>query len=119
MKDINILRDAGFNVDRSITVLGGVNMYEEILNDFYKSTLERVKKIIECKKSGDLLNYATYVHAMKSECQYLGITTLADVAFTHQTKAQEKDVAFINSNYDNLMIEINKVLSVIKQFFGY
>ena len=118
MNDINLLKNAGYDVDNASEQLGGLEMYNEILNDFYNESIDRVKKIMEYKKNDDLKNYAIEVHAMKSECMYLGINVLANMCLDHQLKSEANDVEFINSHFEELMSEIAKVLTVIKQYFG-
>ena len=116
--NINLLKAAGWDVDNAINALGGIEMYEEILNDFYNENLNRVKKIIGFKKDLDIKNYTIEVHAMKSECAYLGINYLSDMCLEHQLKGEANDIEYINSHFDELMGEIAKVLTVIKEYFG-
>ncbi len=116
--NLNLLKAAGYEVDKAMAELGGLEMYEEILSDFYSETLDRVKKIIAFQKESDLKNYTIEVHAMKSECMYLGIMNLANMCLEHQLKGEANDVTYINSHFDELMGEIAKVLTVIKQYLG-
>lgn len=118
VNNINLLKAAGYEVDSAMEELGGIEMYEEILSDFYNENLDRVKKIIDFKKNNDIKNYTIEVHAMKSECMYLGINKLADMCFEHQLKGEANDLEYINSHFDELMIEIAKVLTIIKEYFG-
>ena len=115
--NINILKAAGYSVENAINELGGIDIYNEILNDFYNENIERVKKIISCKKIDDLKNYAIEVHAMKSECMYLGINDLANMCLEHQLKSEANDIEYINSHFNELMTEIAKVLTVVKKYF--
>lgn len=116
--NLNLLRAASWDVDKAIEELGGIEMYEEILSDFYSESLDRVKKIIEYKKTNNLKNYTIEVHAMKSECMYLGINHLAEMCFEQQLKGEAEDIEFINQHFDELMTEIAKALTVIKEYLG-
>ena len=116
--NLNLLRAANWDVDKAMGDLGGIEMYEEILADFYSENLDRVKKIIEYKKTNDLKNYTIEVHAMKSECMYLGINHLAEMCFEQQLKGEAGDIEFINQNFDALMTEIAKALTFIKEYLG-
>ncbi len=116
--NLNYLKVADWAVDKAIEDLGGLDMYDEIINDFYSENLERVKKIIEFQKTGDLKNYTIEVHAMKSECMYLGINHLADMCLEHQLKGEANDIEYINSHFDELMTEVAKALTVIKGYLG-
>ena len=116
--NIKLLKAAGYDVDKAMDELGGIEMYEEILQDFYNENLDRVRKIIALKKSNDIKNYTIEVHAMKSECMYLGINHLADMCLEHQLKGEENDIEYINSHFDELMTEVAKALTVIKGYLG-
>ncbi len=116
--DLKLLKAAGYEVDNAINELGGIEMYDEIINDFYTENLERVQRIIKDKESGDIKNYTIEVHAMKSECMYLGMMYLANMCFEHQLKGEANDTEYINSHFDELMMEIAKVLTVVKQYLG-
>ena len=116
--NIKLLKAAGYDIDGAVKELGSIELYNEILSDFYSETLDRIKRVIAYKKIGNLVGYATEVHAMKAECMYLGINELAKICETHQFKCEEGNVAFINSEYDNFMTEVAKVLTVIKNYLG-
>ena len=118
MNDLNTLKAAGYDVDKASADLGGIDMYNEILNDFYNENIDRVKRIINLKKTDDYKNYAIEVHAMKSECMYLGINVLANMCLEHQLESEANDVEYVTSHFDELMTEIAKVLTVIKTYFG-
>ena len=61
-------------------------------------------------------NYAIDVHALKSDCKYLGFYDLADVAYEHELKSKENDVDFVNENFEKLEIEYSKVLKIVKEY---
>ena len=61
-------------------------------------------------------NYAILVHALKGDSKYLGFTKLADLAYNHQIKSQEGNVDYVNEHYDELMNEVNRVMSVINKY---
>lgn len=116
MKDINILKDGGINVEQGLEILGDMEMYDETLNDFLDESENRLPKIEEFKNSGDMANYAILVHAMKSDSKYLGFTKLAEVSFNHEMKSKENDINYINENYDELVAEANRIISLVKKY---
>lgn len=118
MKDVNILKNNGFDVDSVIETFGDMTMFDEILTDFYNESIERIPKLINFKDTNDMHNYAIIVHSMKGECQYLGINKLAELSLTHQLKSQENDLEYINTNFNELLNELNRILGVIKIYFG-
>lgn len=118
MKDVNLLKTNGFDVDSVLESFGGMDLYDEILNDFLTEADERFIKLKEYKDNNDMKNYAIMVHSIKGECAYLGINGLANMAYAHQLKSQENDLEFINLNFNSLMNELTRIVNVIKTYFG-
>ena len=52
-----------------------------------------------------MANYAIEVHSLKSDCKYLGFTTLAQLSYQHELKSKANDVEFVNENYDDLILK--------------
>lgn len=116
MKDVNYLKANGFNVDSVLDSLGDMEMYDEILTDFVNEGL--VEKIVNYKNNNDMVNYSIIVHNLKGECLYLGIERLANMAYEHQLKSEANDMVYINSNFDILLTELQRVLGVAKIYLG-
>jgi HPt (histidine-containing phosphotransfer) domain-containing protein len=91
-------------------------MYDETLDDFVLEMEERIPNIEKYKEESDMENYAILVHALKGDSKYLGFTKLADLAYNHQIKSQEGNVDYVNEHYDELMNEVNRVMSVINEY---
>ena len=118
MRDIGVLKENGIDVDSSIELLGDMEMYEETLGDFLTESEDRLPKILEYKNNSDMENYAILVHAMKGDSKYLGFTKLADLSYEHQLKSQDGDINYINEHYDELIIEANRVISVVSNYLN-
>lgn len=116
MRDINILKDNGINVDQGLEILGDIEMYNETLNDFIIESETRLPKLKSYKEDGDMQNYAILVHAMKSDSKYLGFTELAELSFNHEMKSKESDIAYVNDNFDNLMAEAERIIKIVKEY---
>lgn len=118
MKDVNLLKSHGVDVDGAIEILGDIEMYNETLNDFLEVSEERMPRLSNAKNNGDMKNYAIDVHALKSDSKYLGFTKLADMALEHQLKSEENDVAYINEHYDELIEEANRIISLARGYLS-
>lgn len=116
MKDINLLKKNGIDVDSAVELLGDMEMYEETLTDFLEEFEERKEKLESYMKVGDMNNYAILVHALKSDSKYLGFTKLADMALEHQLKSQENDIIYIQNHYDELMNEAERILVLVSSY---
>ena len=116
MKDINLLKINGVDVEGALEILGDMEMYDETLNDFLEVSMERMPRLENAKNNGDMTNYAIDVHSLKSDSKYLGFTKLADLALNHQLKSEENDINYINSHYAELIMETNKIINLVKEY---
>ena len=118
MKDNKKKKNNGIDVDSGVELLGDMEMYDETLSDFLTEQEDRVPKIREYKEKGDMENYAILVHAMKGDSKYLGFTKLAELSLEHQLKSQDNDIDYVNGNFDELMNEVDRVTSLVKEYLG-
>ncbi len=91
-------------------------MYDDTANDFLKDITNRVVRLNQYKVSSNMNNYAIEVHALKSDCKYLGLTKLTELATNHESKSKENDIDYVNNNFDELMKEISRVVSILKKY---
>lgn len=118
MKDVNLLKENGIDVDSSIELLGDMEMYDETLEDFLTESETRLPNLKQYKDNSDMANYAIGVHAMKSDSKYLGFTKLAEMSFEHEMKSKENDIDYVNNNFEVLFIEANRVIKIVKEYLG-
>lgn len=117
MYNVDILKNNGIEVDKGLELLGDMDTYNSILKDYYNGYYERMKKIESYKMNVDMASYAIEVHSLKSDSRYLGITKLADLAYNHEMASKAGDITSVNNHYNELVIEGNRVVSVIKEYF--
>ena len=118
MKDVNLLKENGIDIESALEFLGDMDMYDETLNDFLEVSEERMPRLAESFNSGDMKNYAIDVHALKSDSKYLGLSILSEMALEHQTKAENNDIDYIKSHYDELINEFNSKMDIIKKYLN-
>ena len=118
IKNVEFLKNNGIDVDRGLELLGDMEMYNETLQGFLTETDKRVKEMEEFKNNNDMANYAIHAHAMKSDSKYLGFTKLADLSLQHELKGKDNDSNFVNNNYQELMDELNRIVSIVKEYLG-
>ena len=116
--DRSYLEKNGVDVERGLELLGDMDMYNETMEDFLNEIDEKMPKVIEYKNNGDMPNYAILVHSIKSDSKYLGFTHLAELALDHEMKSKENDVNYVNEHYNELEEEVNRIISVIKEYLG-
>ena len=118
MKDKNILVNNGVNVDASLEILGDMEMYDETMSDFLDEVEDKIESIKSYKDACDMPNYAIQVHSLKSDSKYLGFTTLAELSYNHEMASKGNDVDFVNNNFESLMTEASRIVSVCKEYMG-
>ena len=118
MKDVNILKNAGIDVEHGLELLGDMEMYEETLNDFLDESADRLPRLENAKNSGDMANYAIDAHAMKSDSKYLGFTKLAELSLNHELEGKNNNTQYINEHYDELMEEANRIINIVNEYLG-
>ncbi len=118
VKNTEYLKSNNIDVDHGLELLGDMDLYNDTMNDFIDEVIKRLPLLDEYKNNSDMPNYAILVHAIKSDCKYLGIMSLADLNYEHELKSKANDIDFVNNNYDNLISEINKYLDVCKKYMG-
>lgn len=113
---MEFLKENGIDIDKSLELLGDIETYNEILNDFYSEINEKLTNLENYKNDNDMENYSILVHSLKGECKYLGFNTLADICYNHQLKSEENDNKYIDNDFVNLINEANKIIDIVKKY---
>ncbi len=116
MSKISLLKENGVEIEESLELLGDLETYNEILNDFYQELPEKEKKMEEYYQQRDLENYSILVHGIKSEVKYLGFKKTADLLYQHELAGKKNDYDFINDDFVNLQKELNKIKNLIIEY---
>lgn len=118
IKDKNILIQNGVDLKKSLELFGDMTMYDESLGDFMAEIDNKLYKIAHFKDASDMPNYAILVHSLKSDAKYFGFTKLAEIAYDHELKSKEKNVIFVNENYNSLIDEANRIVDLVKKYLS-
>ena len=113
---IDYLKQNGVDLNKSIELLGDIEMYDMTINDFLSEVEEKWNNIVTYKNNSDMENYAIEVHSLKSDAKYLGFMSLADIAYQHELKSKENDLNFVLEHFTELEIEYNKALAIAKTY---
>ena len=118
MMNREFLEANGVDVEKGLELLGDMEMYNETMEDFLSEINEKYPSALSYKNQGDMPNYAILVHSIKSDSKYLGFTKLAELAYAHELKSKENDIEFVNANFNELEVEINRIINIVKQYLG-
>lgn len=117
-KNVEYLTSNGVNVAKSLELFGDMEMYDETLEDFYAGIDTKLENLAKFKESVDMPNYAIFAHSIKSDARYLGFEALYDIAYAHELKSKDKDVDFVNANYDKLVELTKQMIEIVKNYLG-
>ena len=118
MKDVNILIENGANVKKALELFGDMETYDQTLEVFLNEVPQKLQKIKSCKEIGDMTNYAILVHSLKSDARYFGFEELGEIAYKHELESKANNLYYVTEHYDELINEANRVLNVVKKYFG-
>ena len=118
MRDVNILINNGANVKKALELFGDMETYDETLQTFLMEVPDKLLRIKSCKEIGDMANYAILVHSLKSDARYFGFEELGEIAYKHELESKANNMYFVTENFDELMDEANRVVSVVKAYMG-
>ena len=112
------LKENGINVDEALNYMGDFETFNEILVDFYNGIDSQFAELEGFKNAGDLPNYAIAVHALKSNCRSLGVTSFAETAYNHEMESKAGNMAYVNDNFINLQQAKDNFKNVISKYLS-
>ena len=115
-ESVSLLESYGFNTKNGIEYSGGMeNFYFEMLEAFTDGADVKADEIKADHDSGNIKDYRTRVHALKSTARMIGADALADEALEHENAAKEENKAFIDSNAEKLLEDYRQTVEKIKK----
>ncbi len=118
MRSMKYLKNNGVDVDKSLELFGDIQTYNDTIGEFLSSANTKLTKLSAYKNNKDMNNYAIYVHSLKSDAKYFGLTKLADLAFEHEQKAKSGDSFYITEHFDDLLAEVTSSVNIIKEYLN-
>jgi CheY-like chemotaxis protein/HPt (histidine-containing phosphotransfer) domain-containing protein len=105
------MKIAGIDIKKGISMTGGtLKGYMQTLAVFRKDGLQKIDEIRESLETDNYPLYATYVHALKSALAIIGASELSENAKALEFASKGKDVAFINSNNVQFLMNLKMLL---------
>lgn len=113
-----LLINGGVDIDHALELLGDMEMFNDTLKDFLEESKTRIPEIVRTFNTSDMENYAILVHAMKSDSKYLGFTKLAEMSYNHEMASKENNITFVKENINDLLVEANRIINLVKTYLG-
>ena len=118
MRDKTMLINNGIDINKSLELFGDMEMYDETLSEFLESVDDKVNSLTLYKENSDMHNYAILAHSLKSDARYLGFTKLAELSLQHEIAGKDNNLDFVYSNFDDLIKEVKRIISVVCTYMG-
>ena len=112
------LEENNIDYKNGIELFGSMDMYNNMLSDWYKGINDKWNKIISYKNNNDMTNYAIEVHSLKSDAKYFGFTKLAELSLNHELKSKDNDIEYVNNNFNELEIEYRRILNIVNNYLN-
>ena len=112
------LEENNIDYKNGIELFGSMDMYNNMLSDWYKGINDKWSKIISYKNNKDMTNYSIEVHSLKSDSKYFGFTKLAELSLNHELKSKDNDIEYVNNNFNELEIEYRRILNIVNNYLN-
>lgn len=122
-KGIVATETADINIEDFVDTQAG-REYAMNNEEFYRETIEIYLQEGTAKKAeadkflveGDMLNYSTLVHMLKSNSRLVGAMKLGDMAYDLEMKSKEGDVEYCRAHHQELTDMYLKVVAALKKY---
>ena len=86
---------ADLDVEQAVDRLGSIELFNKILNEFYRTIQKKCSIIETFIKEKDYKSYTIEVHALKSSAKQIGANQLSEMAADLERYGKEMDIPFI------------------------
>ena len=114
----NFLEENNISVEEGLRYLKTMDAYNDEIKDFLRDMPNKVIRINQYRLSKNMNNYIMEMHTLANDAKCLGIYKLYAMATTHELNAKDNNLRFIDDNFNELMLEINRVVTVLKKYRG-
>lgn len=107
-------------LDRSVGIqyCGTEELYESVLEDFYRLIDTKSEKIEQLLRDNDIRNYTIEVHALKSTSRMIGATEMSELALKMEQAGNANDLDLINAETPKLMEMYRSYKETLAYFDG-
>lgn len=92
------------------------DFYVSILDTYVEETQDEIAQMDTFLEEGDMKQYATLVHAIKSSSRLIGANPLGEVAYDMELHAKDNDIEYIKAHHEALKDHIQLVYGCIEAY---
>ena len=96
--------------------MGDIAGFYDILDMYVEEVEEKTGKLTSYLQQGDCKNYKILVHAIKSNCRYIGADVLAEEAYALEQAGKRADLAFIEEHHESFLRHYSMLVDEIRNF---
>ena len=96
--------------------MGEIAGVYDILDMYVEEVEEKTGKLTSYLQQGDCKNYKILVHAIKSNCRYIGADVLAEEAYALEQAGKRADLAFIEDHNESFLRHYSMLVDEIRNF---
>ncbi len=106
-----------FDIEAGVKNCGSEDMYVDALRAYYESADDNLKLIKEHYESGNLADYTTKVHALKSSSRIVGLNALGELAYEMEKAGNEHNATLIKEKTNELLRLYKEVTDILRTAF--
>ena len=105
----------GINMDEGLEYCAGMEeFYFEVLQEYANSESED-SDLKQHLDTGDLKEYRTLIHGIKSSSKTIGAMDLFSRAEKLEFAARDEDIEYINAHHDDFMKDYHKLIAGVRE----
>ena len=116
MRNINYLKENDVDIDKVLNLFGDINTYNTTLEEFITSLKNKKERLTYYKNISDINNYIIYLRSIKNDAKSFGFSNA--VKFFENEEKQSTNLDYINSNYNNVVNNINKTIDIVNTYLN-
>ena len=107
------------NMEDALSYCGGDREFVKSVAQLYiEESDENKNNISKAYDEGSWKEFATHVHALKSNSKTLGLSEMTEISLALEQAGKAGDEKYINENYENFLKLYDEVLEELKDFVG-
>ena len=106
-----------FNVEEGLEyAVGNKQFYIETLEIYKEEVGSNMKLMTGYLADGNMADYATLVHAMKSNSKLIGAQKLSELAYEMEMQSKADNIEFVKAHHEELNTLLQRVMGYIDQY---
>ena len=115
LRGIARLEKLGLSIEDGLKFCGGdEDFYLEVIGDYVKESPEKIEKLTELLQAGNLKDYRTMIHSVKSASKTIGAMEMFEDARALEFAAGDEKMDYVQEHHDEVMEEYKKLCKLLE-----